>query len=341
MRFTVSNPSRNSSAMPATWRPSLPSRCRISRSSTRSVWCRVTRATNRRHLHPEMREGPRGPRAFGLEQWRMSELPSLDVGWGTRPPSIAPSGRPVPRPNVPTWNDQGRASFGGTFGLGGALLTIVDVRDRRLRRRRRGHRAGRVDPRISPPSGDAAGRGAGRAVPLARRPARHRRAPGVGDGRGIRGRAARRGRLVRLRRAGRVARGGLPADRAVPDRGGPRGRHRPALARFARRVLLHRVREHRRPAPCEPVHPDADRLPRRRRVEPGGSRLVLDPGRLRTVVHRVRVARREGGRLGAGAGGGLPVDGALRQSRHGGRDRDDGCGAPSRRARPSRSRRSA
>jgi hypothetical protein len=30
-----------------------------------------------------MRRGPREPRASGLEQWEMSELPSLDVGWGT------------------------------------------------------------------------------------------------------------------------------------------------------------------------------------------------------------------------------------------------------------------
>ncbi len=30
-----------------------------------------------------MRGGPREARAPGLEQWRMSELASVDVGWGT------------------------------------------------------------------------------------------------------------------------------------------------------------------------------------------------------------------------------------------------------------------
>ena len=221
-----------------------------------------------------------------------------------------------------------RPDRGGTFAPGGPFLTIVDVRDRRLRDRGRGDGARGIGARFPAASRVPPGRRAGRAVPLVGRRARSGRAARIGVGVRVGRRRRRVGHRVRVRPAGGVAREPLAAHRGDPgDRRARRRRDAP-VAGLSRRLLLHRVRQHRRDPSREPVHPDTDRLPGRRGRQPGRSEVALDAGGLRAVVHGLRVGRGPAGGLRVRTGRGVPDDGARGEPRHAGADRHDGAPDP-------------
>ena len=69
-----------------------------------------------------MREGPREPRAFGLEQWRMSELPSSSTWAGApRLGKYGPGAWQVPRPLVAS----GPTKVGSSTGERTSAATVV------------------------------------------------------------------------------------------------------------------------------------------------------------------------------------------------------------------------
>ena len=235
----------------------------------------------------------------------MSELPSGSTWAGAPVRAVSPRfALQVPRPFVASGTDEGRIAHrsggtirrdrGDTFAPGGPLLTIVDVRDRRLRDRGRGDGARRLGARVPAASGAAAGRRARRAVPLA-------------------GRRARPGRPARIRaRVASVAavvasavaflfvlreawRGHISLRTAVILAVGAHVVVATLPLLFSRDVYSYIAYgniagiHHANPYVQTPIDFPGDAV-----VEPGRAEVALDAGGLRAAVHGVRVASSSG-----------------------------------------------